>query len=148
MARENPTWGHRRIHGEPARLGYAIAASTAWEILHPVDPATRRAGPTWRRFLTAQAHTIIACDLLVVETVLLKRLYVLVFIEHGTRRLHLAQVTAHPVGAGNSATGRDLGFPVRLVWLLGTAAAYLTAGILTFRAGERIAKTPGTLTRY
>ncbi|MGH3381645.1 MAG: hypothetical protein ACRDP6_43650, partial [Actinoallomurus sp.] len=84
MARENPTWGHRRIQGELARLGYAIAASTVWEILHTagIDPAPRRAGPTWRQFLAAQAHAIIACDFLVVETVLLKRVYVLVFIEH------------------------------------------------------------------
>jgi hypothetical protein len=64
MARENPTWGHRRIQGELARLGYTIAASTVWEILHAaaMDPAARCAGPTWRQFLTAQAHTIIACD--------------------------------------------------------------------------------------
>ena len=59
----------------------------------------RRAGPTWRQFLTAQAHATIACDFLVVETVLLQRLYVLVFIEHGTRRLHVAGVTARPTGA-------------------------------------------------
>jgi putative transposase len=73
MARENPAWGHRRVQGELARLGYAIAASTVWEILHAagIDPAPRRAGPTWRAFLTAQAHAIIACDFLVVETVLL-----------------------------------------------------------------------------
>jgi transposase len=91
MARENPTWGHRRIQGELARLGHAIAASTVWEILHAagIDPAPRRAGPTWREFLGAQAHAIIACDFLVVETILLKRLHVLVFIEHGARRLHL-----------------------------------------------------------
>jgi putative transposase len=61
-----------------------------------IDPAPRRVGPTWREFLAAPAHAIIACDFLVVETVLLNRLYVLVFIEHGTRRLHLAGVTAHP----------------------------------------------------
>ena len=101
MARENPTWGHRRIQGELPRLGYPIAASTVWEILHAagIDPAPRRAGPSWRQFLTGQAHAIIACDFLVVETILLKRLYVLVFIEHGTRRLHLAGVSAHPTGA-------------------------------------------------
>ena len=89
MARENPAWGHRRIQGELARLGHAIAASTVWEILHAagIGPAPRRAGPTWPEFLAAQAHAIIACDFLVVETVLLKRLYVLVFIEHGSRRL-------------------------------------------------------------
>jgi hypothetical protein len=71
MARENPTWGHRRIQGELARLGYPIAASTVWEILHAagIDPVPRRAGPTWRQFLTAQAHAIIACDFFTVETV-------------------------------------------------------------------------------
>ena len=110
MARENPSWGHRRIQGELARLGHAIAASTVWEILHAagIDPAPRRAGPTWREFLTAQAHAIIACDFLVVETVLLKRLYVLVFIEHGTRRLHLAGVTARPTGAWAVQQARNL----------------------------------------
>jgi transposase len=73
MARENPSWGHRRIKGELARLGHVIAASTVWEILHAagINPAPRRPGPTWRQFLTAQAHAIIACDFIVVETVLL-----------------------------------------------------------------------------
>ena len=86
IARENPAWGHRRIQGELARLGHAIAASTVWEILRAagIDPAPRRAGPAWREFLAAQAHAIIACDFLVAETVLLKRLHVLVLIEHGT----------------------------------------------------------------
>jgi hypothetical protein len=80
MAREDPAWGRRRIQGELARLGYAIAASTVWEILHAagIDPAPGRARPSWREFLAAQAHAIIACDFLVVETVLLRRLYVLV----------------------------------------------------------------------
>ncbi|MEV1171140.1 integrase core domain-containing protein [Nonomuraea sp. NPDC049784] len=109
MARENPAWGHRTIPGELARLGYPIAASTVWEILHAagIDPAPRRAGPTWRQFLTAQAPAIIACDFLAVET-LLKRLYVLVFIEHGTRRLYLAGVTAHPNGAWTAQQARNL----------------------------------------
>jgi putative transposase len=110
IARENPAWGHRRIQGELARLGHAIAASTVWEILHAagIDPAPRRAGPTWREFLAAQAHAIIACDFLVVETVLLRRLHVLVFIEHGTRRLHVAGVTAHPTGAWAAQQARNL----------------------------------------
>ena len=110
MARENPAWGHRRIQGELARLGHAIAASTVWEILHAagIDPAPRRAGPTWREFLGAQAHAIIARDFLVVETVLLKRLHVLVFIEHGARRLHLAGVSAHPTGQWAAQQARNL----------------------------------------
>jgi putative transposase len=66
------------------------------------------AGPTWREFLAGQAHAIIACDFLVVETVLLKRLHVLVFIEHGTRRVHLGGVTAHPTGAWAVQQARNL----------------------------------------
>ena len=66
------------------------------------------AGPSWREFLAGQAHAIIACDFLVVETVLLRRLYVLVFIEHGTRRLHVAGVTAHPTGAWAVQQARNL----------------------------------------
>jgi transposase len=92
MARQNPGWGHRRIQGELARLGHKIAYSTVWEILKKagIDPAPQRSGPTWGEFLSAQAHRIIACDFLHVDTVLLHRLYVLIFIEHGTRRLHIA----------------------------------------------------------
>ena len=86
LAKENPQWGHRRIHGELIKLGMSVASSTVWEILRAagIDPAPRRSGPTWRQFLTAQAAGILAVDFLHVDTVLLKRIYVLVFIEHGT----------------------------------------------------------------
>ena len=85
LAKENPLWGYRRIHGEVTKLGVTVAPSTVWEILRDagIDPAPRRAGPTWRQFLRAQAAGILAVDFFHVDTVLLKRLYVLVFIEHG-----------------------------------------------------------------
>ena len=100
MARENPLREHERITGELIKLGHQIAKSTVWQILHDagVDPAPRRRGPTWREFLYAQARTVFATDFLHVDTVLHKRLHVLVFIEYGTRRIHVAGVTANPDG--------------------------------------------------
>ena len=98
IATENPAWGHRRVQGELVRLGHPIAASTVWQILHEagIGPAPRRTGPTWKQFLTAQARGIIAVDFVHVDTVLLRRVYALVVIEHGTRRAHLAGITAQP----------------------------------------------------
>jgi putative transposase len=111
LAKENPRWGHRRIHGELTKLGIAVAPSTVWEILHAagIDPAPRRAGPTWRQFLHAQAGGILAVGFLHVDTVLLKRLYILVFIEHGTRQMHLGGVTANPTGEWTVQQARNLG---------------------------------------
>jgi putative transposase len=110
LARENPLWGYRRVHGELAKLGLAVAASTVYEILRAagIDPAPRRDGPTWRQFLHAQAAAILAADFLHVDTVLLNRLHVLVFIEHGTRRMHPGGVTAHPTGDWTVQQARNL----------------------------------------
>src|SRR5690242_16030887 len=85
---ENPAWGHRRVQGELVRLGHLIAASTVWQILHDagIGPAPRRSGPTWKQLLAVQARGIIAPDFVHVDTVLLRRLYALIVIEHGTRR--------------------------------------------------------------
>ena len=98
MARENPTWGYRRIHGELIGLGHRVAASTVWKLLKNagIDPAPLRSGPTWRQFLATQAHAILAVDFAHVDTVFLRRLYLLVVIEHGRRRVHIAGITAHP----------------------------------------------------
>src|SRR3981189_114709 len=107
---KNPLCGHRRIHGELTKLGVTVAPSTVWEILHSagIDPSPRRAGPTWRQFLHAQAAGSLAVDCLHADTGVLKRLHVLVFIEHGTRRMHLGGVTAHPTGEWTVQQARNL----------------------------------------
>ncbi len=73
--------GYRRIHGELATMGILIAPSSVWAILkcHGVEPSPRRSGPTWAEFLVAQAKGLMACDFFHVDSVLLRRLYVLVF---------------------------------------------------------------------
>jgi transposase InsO family protein len=110
MATENPSWGHRRVHGELVRLGHRIAASTVWQILRNagIDPAPRRSGPTWRQFLTVQAQAVLAVDFFHVDTVLLKRIYALIMVEHGSRRAHLMGVTAHPTGVWTTQAARNL----------------------------------------
>jgi putative transposase len=114
LATENPTWGYRRIHGELAGLGHRLAASTVWAILkrHGIDPAPRRTGPTWTQFLTAQARGIIACDTFVVDTVGLRQLHVLFFIEHATRQVHLAGITRNLTGGWCTQAARNLAMTV------------------------------------
>jgi putative transposase len=110
MATENPMWGYRRIQGELTRLGDTIAPSTVWLLLQRagIEPAPRRAGLTWRQFLSAQAEGIVACDLFHVDTVLLKRLYALFMMELSTRRVHVLGVTANPTGAWVAQQARNL----------------------------------------
>jgi putative transposase len=109
-AQDNPGWGYRRIHGEVTGLGHKVAPSTVWQILKDagIDPAPTRSGQTWRAFLDAQAQTILAVDFLHVDTVFLRRLYVLFFIEHGTRRVHLAGIAAHPTREWVTQQARNL----------------------------------------
>jgi len=110
LAPENPSWGYRRIHGELARPGVALAPSTIWAILrrHKIDPLPMRTGPSWKEFLRSQASSMLACDFFTVDTVLLKRLYVVLFIELDTRRVHVTGVTAHPIGSWVVQQARDL----------------------------------------
>ena len=122
-----------------------------WQILKDagIDPVPRRAGQTWRAFLAGQAKTILAADFFHVDTVLLRRLYVLFFIEHGTRRVHMAGITAHPSGAWVTQQARNLlmnleGRADHLKFLIRDRDAKFAAGFdAVFTAmGVRIIKTP------
>jgi putative transposase len=114
IATENPTWGHRRVQGELVRPGHPIAASTVWQILHDagIGPAPRRTGPTWRQFLTARARGIIAVGFARVDTVLLRRIYALIYVE--SKCLFLpwflwrTSMTGRRVGAGAVPSSRGV----------------------------------------
>jgi putative transposase len=110
LAAENPRWGYQRIKGELLRLGVQVSATAIRRTLrrHRLDPAPRRANGTWRAFLRQQAAGIVACDFFAVDTIWLRRLFVLFFIEHDTRRVHLAGVTANPNGAWVTQQARNL----------------------------------------
>jgi putative transposase len=110
LARENPGWGYRRIHGELAGLGVKIAASTAWEILKKagIDPAPRRTGPAWSQFLRSQAEAILACDFFTAGLLDGTQAYVLAVIEHATRRIRILGVTLHPTGEWTAQQARNL----------------------------------------
>ncbi len=110
LARENTTWGYRRIQGELATMGVVLAPSSVWTILrrNGIDPSPMRSGPTWSGFLFSQASSMLACDFFSVDTVLLKRLYVLFFIELGTRRVYVTGITAHPTGSWVVQQARNL----------------------------------------
>jgi putative transposase len=151
LATENPCWGHRRIHGEVLGLGYKLAPSTVWLILRRagIDPAPRRTGPTWTQFLSAQAKTMLACDFFTVDTVFLKRIYVLFFIEIASRRVHLAGLTTNPNGTWVIQQARNLLMDIderadRLRFLIRDRDAKFTAGFdeVFTSAGIKIIKTP------
>lgn len=112
FARENPRWGYPRIAGELLKLGMRVSPSTVRRILlaNGVGPAPSRSGPSWRQFLRHQATTMLACDFFTVETLSLRRFYVLFFIELESRRVHLAGCTTNPTGVWVTQQARNLSF--------------------------------------
>src|SRR6266516_4677733 len=115
VERENPRWGYQRIVGELRGLGISVSATTVRKILRQagLGPAGERSGLTWRAFLRAQAASMLAVDFFTVETVSLERLYVLFFIELGSRRVHVAGCTANPTGAWVAQQARQFAWTLQ-----------------------------------
>jgi hypothetical protein len=110
LARENPNWGYRRIHGELATLGITVAPSTVWEIPKDtgIEPAPHRDRQSWATFLRSQAHAILAADFFQTRTLTGARLYVFAAVAHATRRVRVLGATAHPTAAWTTQLARNL----------------------------------------
>jgi putative transposase len=151
LARENSRWGYQRIQGELLRLGVRVSATAIRSTLgrHGLDPTPRQTATTWRAFLRRQAAGIVACDFFTVDTVWLRRLYILFFIELGTRRVHLAGVTANLNAAWVTQQARNLllvleGQGRRVLFLIRDRDAKLSRGFDdVFRSeGAKVLVTP------
>jgi transposase InsO family protein len=110
LARENPNWGYRRLHGELLILGVKVAASTVWEILKEagINPAPERNSSTWADFLRSQAEAVLACDFFETVTLSGARMYVFAVIEHSTRRIRILGATAHPTAPWVTQAAKNL----------------------------------------
>jgi putative transposase len=114
LARENSTWGYRRVHGELLTLGIKVAASTVWEILRGagIDPCPDRAATTWTQFLRSQAEALLAADFIETVTLTGTRMYILAVIEHTSRRIRILGATAHPTAAWVTQAARNLAMDI------------------------------------
>jgi len=117
LAAENPRWGYGRLQGELAKLGHALGRSTVRDVLKrrhvPPVPQRGQRTSTWRQFLAQHRDVVLACDFFTVETVFLKTLYALFFLEVGSRRVHFAGCTAHPTAAWVTQQARNLAWTLQ-----------------------------------
>ena len=151
LARENPRWGYQRIVGEINGLGVRVSATTVRKILREagLGPAGERSGVSWRTFLRQPAQSILAVDFFAVERIALQRLYVLFFIEMGSRRVHLVGCTADPTGEWVTQQARHFAWtlqeqPSRFRYLIRDRDAKFTRSFDAVFASEgiEIVKTP------
>lgn len=151
LARENPRWGYQRIAGELNGLGLKVSATTVRKILREdgIGPAGERSALSWRTFLRQQAQSMLAVDFFTVETISLRRLYVLFFIELGSRRVHLAGCTANPTGAWVTQQARQFAWlpqaqPLRFRFLIRDRDSKFTRDFDAIFGSEgiRVIKTP------
>src|SRR4051812_39763579 len=164
LARENGSWGYRRVHGELLTLGIKVAPSTVWEILREagIDPAPERAASTWTQFLRSQAEALLAADFIETVTLAGTRMYVLAVIEHASRRIRILGATAHPTAAWVTQAARNL---VMALEDAGCRAKYLIrdrdgkypagfgqvladAGITVVRSGVRVPRMNSIMERW
>jgi hypothetical protein len=110
LAKENPSWRYRRIHGELLVPGAKVAASTVWEILKEagINPAPERASSTWADFLRSQADALLACDFFETVTLPGARMYVFAVIEHANRRIRVLGATVHPTASWMTQAAKNL----------------------------------------
>jgi transposase len=164
LARENPGWGYRRIHGELAGLGVAVAASTIWEILKRagIDPAPRRTGPAWSLFLRSQAEAILACDFFTADLLDGTQACIMAVIEHASRRIRILGVTLHPTGEWTARQARNLIMdpgeqPYRVKFMIGDRGSNFTpafdavladAGIRTVLCNVRTPRMNAIIERW
>ncbi len=115
LARENRAWGYGKIQGELLKVGHRVSRATIRRALHRqgLPPTPRRGHTTWRAFLAQHREQLLACDFFTVDTLFVRRLYVLFFIELGSRRLHLAGCTAHPTAAWVTHQARQLAWQLQ-----------------------------------
>ena len=143
LARENQSWGYRRVHGELVALGITVAPSTVWQILKNagIDPAPRRDGPGWAEFLRSQAQGILALDFFTADLLNGTKVYVLAVIEHGSRCVRVLGATEHPVRSWVVQQARNL---LMDLGDAGTRAKFVTGPPASRRRSMPCSRRPGS----